>query len=200
MVNGNQGTTLLDAARIATWATPRAEDGESSGMRHARGTADTLTAQSSLASPWATPSSRDWKDSPGMATTGTDPDGTERSRLDQLPRQANLMIASPWATPDSGGFGIGDSRWQERREEVKAKGINGNGFGMTIGMAASLAQPTDSGATQSGSPAGTVKPGQLNPGLPRWLMGLPIVWDLCAMQIERTSRRSSKKASTESGA
>lgn len=36
---------------------------------------------------WATPSARDWKDTPGMAVTGTDPDGTERGRLDQLARQ-----------------------------------------------------------------------------------------------------------------
>lgn len=38
----------------ATSATPRAEDSESSGMRHSRGVADTLTAQASLAS-WVTP-------------------------------------------------------------------------------------------------------------------------------------------------
>jgi len=37
---------------------------------------------------WATPSSRDHKDTDGMATTGMNPDGTERTRLDQLPRQA----------------------------------------------------------------------------------------------------------------
>jgi hypothetical protein len=36
---------------------------------------------------WVTPSARDWKDSPGMATTGTNPDGSTRLRLDQLPRQ-----------------------------------------------------------------------------------------------------------------
>lgn len=36
---------------------------------------------------WATPSARDWKDTPGMATTGTNPDGSQRVRFDQLPRQ-----------------------------------------------------------------------------------------------------------------
>jgi hypothetical protein len=37
----------LETARavIAAWATPRAEDAESAGMRHSRGVADTLTAQ-----------------------------------------------------------------------------------------------------------------------------------------------------------
>ena len=37
---------------------------------------------------WVTPSARDWKDTPGMSTTGVDPDGSTRKRIDQLPRQA----------------------------------------------------------------------------------------------------------------
>ena len=40
---------------------------------------------------WATASSRDWKDTTGMSTTGINPDGTERTRLDQLPRQVALV-------------------------------------------------------------------------------------------------------------
>lgn len=45
---------------------------------------------------WPTASARDWKDTPGMATTGTNPDGSERKRLDQLPRVASL---AGWPTP-----------------------------------------------------------------------------------------------------
>lgn len=48
---------------------------------------------------WTTPSSRDWKDTPGMSTTGINPDGTERTRLDQLPRQANLAAGATPGTP-----------------------------------------------------------------------------------------------------
>lgn len=36
---------------------------------------------------FATPTARDWKDTPGMALTGTNPDGSERSRLDRLAAQ-----------------------------------------------------------------------------------------------------------------
>jgi len=39
------GGDLESVARLTGWATPRAEDSESAGMRHARGTADTLSAQ-----------------------------------------------------------------------------------------------------------------------------------------------------------
>src|SRR4051812_5719857 len=68
-----------------------------------------LPAIAQLAS-WSTPSARDWKDSPGMATTGTNPDGSMRSRLDQLPRQAQL---ASWATPraeDAESAGMRHSR------------------------------------------------------------------------------------------
>lgn len=41
---------------------------------------------------WATPSTRDWKDTPGMATGATNPDGSHRKRTDQLPRQVYSMV------------------------------------------------------------------------------------------------------------
>lgn len=51
------------------WPTPRAEDSESSGARHSRGTTDTLTA---MTRQWMTPQSRDWKGiSQAPATKGT---------------------------------------------------------------------------------------------------------------------------------
>jgi len=48
---------------------------------------------------WPTAASRDWKDSPGMAESGTNPDGTERTRLDQLPRAAQLTGPAPSGGP-----------------------------------------------------------------------------------------------------
>jgi hypothetical protein len=54
-----------------------------------------------------------------------------------------------------------------------------------------------SGETPTGSPAPTEKRGQLNPGLSRWLQSLPPCWDMCAMEIERSSSRSSKVRKTE---
>jgi hypothetical protein len=43
---------------------------------------------------WPTPSARDWKDTPGMATTGINPDGSMRDRVDQLARAVYA-----WPTP-----------------------------------------------------------------------------------------------------
>jgi hypothetical protein len=45
---------LSKQVQLATWPTPRAEDAESSGMRHTRGVADTMTAVASLCG-WPTP-------------------------------------------------------------------------------------------------------------------------------------------------
>lgn len=49
----------------------------------------TLGMASTLAG-WSTASARDWKDTAGMATEATNPDGSTRTRLDQLPRQAQM--------------------------------------------------------------------------------------------------------------
>ena len=124
---------------------------------------------------WPTPNARDHKDSPGMATTGTNPDGSTRNRLDMLPRVAhlcgwpsptckdtgvsetardggeNLSVAaqlSGWPTPAANEFeGSSAEKMNERREREKAKGKNGNGFGMTLGMLCSgWATPSAAGS------------------------------------------------------
>ncbi len=45
---------------------------------------------------WPTASSRDWKDTPGMAQEGTNPDGSKRKRTDQL---ARAVYATPKSSP-----------------------------------------------------------------------------------------------------
>lgn len=65
---------------------------------------------------WPTCSSRDWKDTPGMAETGTNPDGSTRTRLDMLPRVAALV---GWSTPNVPNQG------PESRESKEARGSGG---------------------------------------------------------------------------
>lgn len=91
---------------------------------------------------WVTPATRDYKDTEGMATTGTNPDGSERSRLDQLPRQAQL---AGWPTPDTTNVADGTpyevqkANMDARRARVKEQGLNGSGRSMTLQFAAQAA-------------------------------------------------------------
>ena len=97
------------------WRTPRMRDHHPSGG-HKNGSQDQveLAHQAQLAG-WVTPSSRDWKDTPGMATTGTNPDGSTRTRVDMLPRQAAISgvtpSTSPVATAKRGALASDLPRW-----------------------------------------------------------------------------------------
>lgn len=62
---------------------------------------------------YVTPSTRDYKDTPGMSHTGVNPDGSERLRMDQLPRQIHGMI-TPSANSETENPGVMDPafpRW-----------------------------------------------------------------------------------------
>jgi hypothetical protein len=70
---------------------------------------------------------------------------------------------SSWPTPNAEHQNDTDTKWEERRALLKEKHINGNGFGLTLGMAATLAgwsTPTTrdhkDGACQEQLEAGTV--------------------------------------------
>jgi len=98
-------------AQMAGWGTPRVttNGGLSSDSR-------STLKESRLEDQvqgWTTPSARDWKDTPGMATTATNPDGSTRDRMDQLPRQIHgaTGISSSVATGKRGALEPQFARW-----------------------------------------------------------------------------------------
>ena len=82
---------LLPAqAEDQEWPTPRTITGgaESAERKQELGRSESGGGDlQSKATEWMTPSVRDFKDTPGMASTGTNPDGSHRERSDQLARQ-----------------------------------------------------------------------------------------------------------------
>lgn len=131
------GRRISDSApigeQLGVWQTPRAR-GDAGGTRWMTGDLRNLEDQVHYnLNPcgWITPAARDWKD--GATDITPRSDGTER--FDQLPRQANL---TGWPTATAMDTGNTGSAWETRREQVKEKLANGNGFGLILPMAAQL--------------------------------------------------------------
>lgn len=176
------GMDLEGAVTLAPWPTAKTTEHQTTA---ARGNLTLYGA--ALLSPRATASSRDWKDTPGMATTGTNPDGSDRSRLDQLPRQASLV---PWNIPratdgthggpnQTGGALPADAAltgWSSPTAQDYSRGglpPRPHDTGVPLSQMAALTP----GPTSPSSTASTASRGVLEPAFPRWLQGFPATWD-----------------------
>jgi len=108
------GSDLQAVAQLTGWGTPRVttNGGQGSVNRATDGKAR-LEDQIQGLTGWVTPSARDYKDTPGMSQTGINPDGSERTRLDQLPRQVHGLISgsSDALTASTGVLAPQMSRW-----------------------------------------------------------------------------------------
>jgi hypothetical protein len=104
---GNYKLDLSDQVALVGWATPRAEDAESAGMRHSRGVADTLTAQAGQGVPLA-----GWQ-TPKLPSGGPCKRRTPGGGLRKLEDQADGAISTscPAGTGRRGVLRPGHSRW-----------------------------------------------------------------------------------------
>ena len=172
------------------WATPTSrdhKDGASEGTVPENG----LLGRQVWQAGWPTPTKGNADGSQSMESpTGKRADGSKATV--SLNGIAKL---TGWPTPNAGPQNDGDTTWKARREALKQKHGNGNGFGMTLGQASQL---MTSGPMPSTSHAATGKPDRLNPAFSLWLMGYPTGWvssGVLAMQLfPKSQRRSSKSA------
>lgn len=125
---------------------------------------------------WSTASARDHKDTAGMAETGINPDGSERSRTDQLPRQAAL---AGWGTPVANPANGTPEGFQERKRRQQARGVAMGDTVTDIQMQAHLAGWPTCTATDAR------KQGQVSPR--PGMMGLSETAPLCGWPTSRAT-------------
>jgi hypothetical protein len=182
--NGKGGKIMMDVAMLCGWATPRAEDAESAGMRHGRGVADMLTAQAGQGMPltaWQTPKASD-----GTARLHH-PERSDggQPNLDWQAAQAGQGIPlAGWQTPTAEDAGR-DGSLKDYMNYVE----NGQTSGCRL-----RAQVHATGHAIPSSPAATEKRGVLNPAHSRWLMGYPAAWDSCGATAMQSCRKSPRRS------
>ena len=173
---------MPSGSSVSGWPTTTVTDGLKQGAVSPRPGMMGLSETAPRAG-WATASARDWKDSAGMATEGVNPDGSTRSRTDQLPRQAQL---AGWPTPT-----VGNATGSQMAKGASATGRRPDGTKATVSLpqVANLASGTTgparftaSGAMLTGCSAGMSDGGPLNPLMSAWLMGYPLHWTLAFLR------------------
>lgn len=176
---GDNARPLNEVAVLAGWPTPVAADSRGLPGHRSDGTPKPeLPAIVALAG-WPTPVT---------ANAHSYPTENAKDSLRDLPTAALL---SGWSTPCAlDGKGLATFPAHSNQANLNR---DMNRYLVDLGQPARL---TASGELLIGSSAGMESGGQLNPAHPRWLMGLPPVWDVCgvtAMQSMPSLRKSSSK-------
>jgi hypothetical protein len=165
------------------WPTPNTNDGkgayqdvEKNLARTAAGRQVTMQDTAQLAT-WPTPASRDYKGESGS--------GRQERKGDPADTVPNAAVLAGWPTPSASDG--------ERAGSGITAGITGTSLTQMSKMVGP-ARLTATGEMLTGSSAAMEGGGQLNPAHPRWLMGLPPVWDDCAVTAMQSLPKQRKRS------
>lgn len=216
MITGNQGTTLLDAARLAGWPSPMAGTPKQGGNNEA-GNNDYSRRVVELSN-WATPQAHDARGGrseassemassrslareaklSGWATTTTRDakDGACQQQLEDGSVPVNSLLGrqvhlSGWATPAATELGNTPENYAAMKRNMRSGSRTAFTHQSLQAQLTAPGPPLDGGPTATGSPAATASTGRLNPALSLWLMGLLSDWLMAAPLFKRSRARKS---------
>jgi hypothetical protein len=173
---GGELRKLEDAATLAGWPTTRAEDAESSGMRHGRGVADTMKAVASLAG-WVSPKGRDYR-------CETEASSSQERMAAHPPDLNKLVMLAGWKTPTA----CSPNSLRGNGQEPETREAGGHAVNLQVNEARLTAFGDQPIGFLLGPNGWEIVPasGQLNAAHSRWLMGLPPIWDQAGIAASRS--------------
>jgi hypothetical protein len=178
---------LQDQVRLAAWPSPVVNDSKGSDYSYSQGDHSKIALKLGGAAKltgWATPAANEAGGTPErFLERKAALEGACGVSLTSLALQAQIAA---WPTPATTDYKGGYQGGRIRNGKLSVDRLD---------VAAQLAQParlTASGELLTGSSAGMESGGQLNPAHSRWLMGLPPVWDDCAVTAMPSSARKPK--------
>lgn len=188
---------LTGGSGYSSWRTPTAGCKDKGGAqdsekRLAGGHTLDLQDEVRLAS-WPTATVNDARNGRNRTAGRSDPNSAHHDGV----TLCDAATLAGWPTPSAIGDTSGGGSVKEamRRENGQSR-ASGAPIGSLLRHTAMLAMNPDgparltaTGEMLTGSGAGTGSGGQLNPAFPRWLMGLPPVWDLSAIAAARSLRK-----------
>jgi hypothetical protein len=176
-----------------TWKQRVTPQGLSISALRASGRRTSDSDSGSSQSGWNTPATTDSK---GGYLGGRIRNGElSTDRLDVTAQLAGWPTTTKTDASSSRRHGYMDDGMDRAAVNPSKEKLTGHA-GTTLTDAANMVGParlTATGEMLTGSDAGMESGGQLNPELPRWLLGLPPAWGDCAPTATQSSRRSRPK-------
>jgi hypothetical protein len=192
---GDPADTVPNAAALAGWPTPTVTDA-ARGIEYDPMAKNMTLNMAAARSGWPTPAASDGERAGSGITAGMT--GTSLTQMSKMVSawptpQARDSINAGYATEES--FNKAHARHRENGVHKQIALSDLTKMWTWPSETFQAARLTATGEMLIGYSAAMESGGQLNPAHPRWLMGLPPVWDDCAVMAMQSLPKQRKRSS-----